>query len=66
MTRRVRKRKLTEKDRKQFRKNARRGLRTWEDMTDAQRQSAINKGKASGNPSWGFSGKSPRTRDRRN
>lgn len=60
-----RKPKLTKKDRKIFRKNAKIGLREWEDMTPAQRQSALRKRRESRKPSWGFSGKSPNTVNRR-
>lgn len=56
-----RKPRLTKKDRKASRRNARAGLRTWEDMTTEQRIRARSR---PGAPSWGFRGKSPRTVNR--
>ncbi len=54
------KRKITHKDRKIWAVNAVLGERKWMSMTTKKRQ---NRRKKPNYDSWGFQGKSPRTRD---
>jgi hypothetical protein len=61
--RRVRK-KITQKDRKIWRRNALKGTRKWQRMSHKQRLRRIRASQWVGH-GWGFSGKSPHTRPRR-
>jgi hypothetical protein len=56
-------RQITRRDRRAFSKNARRGERVWERMTPRQRRRARTRNAKNKSTSWGFKGKSPRTRD---
>ncbi|MCL6002267.1 MAG: hypothetical protein M1556_01280 [Candidatus Thermoplasmatota archaeon] len=53
-------RKITKKDRKEWHRNAEIGERRWENISPRQRRNRRNKENFD---SWGFKGKSPRTRD---
>jgi hypothetical protein len=54
-------RKITRKDRRSWHRNAEIGERKWEKMSPRQRR---NRRIKKGHQSWGFTGSSPRTRDK--
>jgi hypothetical protein len=56
-------RRITRRDRRAFSKNAKRGERVWEKMTPSQRRRARTWNAKNKSTSWGFKGKSLRTRD---
>ena len=56
-------RRITRRDRRASSENAKLAELTWKEMTPSQRRRARTRNAKNKSTSWGFKGKSPRTRD---